>query len=469
MPKEGQNNLPLLTPLLPSMRRVVRAGWRDPEDSDEEELLAAPARGSAPVFGADPTFRTFEEMAVESPEAPSQVASAISRLRHYKKHCGAGIVLTLLFVVTHSSRAGSSAAQARRLSTSGNDVSEWKIGATKAPPPPPIPPENCWLPCGGSGACPGYCGVGHACCMLAVDSDAECPDSMPRTSYHICVKADPVSPPPPPELVARTATAVARAPVRPPAPRNCWMPCGGSGLCPGFCGHGRACCMRGFADDADSCPDDKLLPRLSYHTCAVAVPPSPLSPPPPPKVLSPPPTPRSRVEQRPAGGAVAKPAVAVASKPPHNCWLKCGGSGTCPEFCGAGMACCMMGFGDDDDTCPDVMPKFAYHTCVRAEPPSPPPPKQAVVAPKPAVVAPKPAVAAQKPAAPKPPPNCWMSCNGSGPCPKFCGAGKACCMMGWEKDDDTCPDVMPRYSFHTCVNAEPTAPTARPAVAPLAK
>ena len=447
-----------------SMRRVVRAGWRDPEDSDEEEFFPSPitARASAP--NDEPPFRAFEEMDVDLPgEAPSRAARAISRLRPYKKRVAGGMVCaTLLLVVTTSDTGLGNSAKARRLAAGDSSPaasewsSEWKIGATAAPPPPP---ENCWVPCGGSGLCPGFCGAGKACCMLAVDSDAECPDHMPKTSYHICVDADPVSPPPPPALVASTASVA-----RPAAPKNCWMACGGSGLCPGFCGHGKACCMRGFEDDADSCPDDRLLPRLTYHTCAVAVPLKPPPPPPPPKIVQPP---------KPAGAGGAKQPVvpALLSRPPLNCWLRCGGSGLCADFCGAGMACCMMGFGDDDDTCPDVMPKFAYHTCVKADPPSPPPaPKRSLVV-KPLAAASKPtAVAAPRPAAviqaggaagkaylPKTskadtPPNCWMQCGGSGPCPRFCGKGKACCMMGWEKDDDACPDVMPRYSFHTCVD-----------------
>ena len=111
-----------------------------------------------------------------------------------------------------------------------------------------------------------------------------------------------------------------------------------------------------------------------------------------------------------------------------DCWYECGGAGACPEFCGAGGACCKDG-SSDPWPCPKSMASSATHICTSAltvaplPPPLPPPP---------------------------PPLDCWNECGGvGGACPGFCGDGGACCKNGSD-DPSPCPETMPQFDYHTC-------------------
>eukprot|EP00962_Isochrysis_galbana_P028006 scaffold8828_cov129-Isochrysis_galbana.AAC.8 len=83
--------------------------------------------------------------------------------------------------------------------------------------------------------------------------------------------------------------------------------------------------------------------------------------------------------------------------PPADCWFRCGGGGPCDGFCGAGGACCRLGYAQLGCPWPSLpLPPeatgcHAYHCCTAAvpfppslpprSPPSPPPPPPPPMAP----------------------------------------------------------------------------------------
>lgn len=154
-----------------------------------------------------------------------------------------------------------------------------------------------------------------------------------------------------------------------------------------------------------------------------------------------------------AEGPAEPPYPPVFPPPPANCWPPCGSrSGACPDFCGAGSACCKLNHGmfgsyGDPWPCPQSMPSFDTHTCTAAAsapPPSPPPPS------------PPPKLPPSPPPPFPPPPDCWESCGRrAGACPEFCGAGGACCKDG---EPWPCPESMPALAIHTCIDAAAAAP-----------
>ncbi|EOD31944.1 hypothetical protein EMIHUDRAFT_456159 [Emiliania huxleyi CCMP1516] len=152
---------------------------------------------------------------------------------------------------------------------------------------------------------------------------------------------------------------------------SCYDLCGGSGVCPGFCGAGHSCCRTYFP--AAGCPE---VSCNGYHCCVpeAASPDPPPSPPRSPSPLGPPPpispftcgcqwTKKWHCPGEKSSGPVASPRgwedpcyAFCCNRPPppsppplppapRDCWAGCGSvAGPCHGFCGGGMACCRPGF-----------------------------------------------------------------------------------------------------------------------------
>jgi len=177
---------------------------------------------------------------------------------------------------------------------------------------------DCWQPCGEIGGhCPGFCGVGMACCRRGAKFDPiECRAVTNFwTDHHECVEP------------------IIHAPVQHKS-QSCLGRdrCGTSGDCL-WCGVGNACCKYGAQDDPPECANVKVFPTQQHYTCV---------------------TPTAHVPVKHQG---------------QNCWSFCHDKpGRC-RWCGDGNLCCRYGARHDPAECRSVsfFPTKQFHTCVAGE------------------------------------------------------------------------------------------------------
>jgi hypothetical protein len=177
---------------------------------------------------------------------------------------------------------------------------------------------DCWQPCGEIGGhCPGFCGVGMACCRRGSKFDP--PECRAVTNFwtdhHECVEP------------------IRHAPVQHKS-QSCLGPdrCGTSGDCL-WCGVGNACCKYGAQNDPPECANVKEFPTEDHYTCVTPTTQVPLK------------------HQR------------------QNCWSFCHSKPGHCRWCGDGNLCCRYGARHDPPECRRVnfFPTKQFHTCVAGE------------------------------------------------------------------------------------------------------
>jgi len=304
------------------------------------------------------------------------------------------------------------------------------------------------------------CGSGMACCRKNwIHDPAECNGAVDApVSEHACVRT--------PTVAAAEAEAAGANTTEPKT--DCWYNCGNKGgLCPGFCGEGRACCRESYTWDPPECKGART--KLTQHQCVEAT-----------SVIA------TSDRELPAGageaaaGTVGAAAAGTAAatvlvseqedtettRAPllgtgEDCWYRCGEKGgNCPEACGVGKACCKTGFPSDPPVCAGAVmsSRFSrHHECVTPAT-STTTVAASGIAGGAAAAAAKGSSGAEgvtnKPALLESGMDCWYACGKKGGiCPEACGEGKSCCKQGFADDPVECRGLpTPSSSHHICVD-----------------